>query len=104
MDVIVNVLVNVKDVLDVLVYVLVVQEIVRLLVLDIVIADVPCSGLGVLAGKCDIKNNASAEGMNELVGIQKDIAETVSLLMKSDVSFHAVIVRKIIRRTVIVTF
>ena len=49
---------------------------------DIVIADVPCSGLGVLAGKCDIKNNASAEGMNELVGIQKDIAETVSKYVK----------------------
>ncbi len=49
---------------------------------DIVIADVPCSGLGVLAGKCDIKHNASKEGMAELANIQKEIIETVSKYVK----------------------
>ncbi|MBE5929067.1 MAG: 16S rRNA (cytosine(967)-C(5))-methyltransferase RsmB [Lachnospiraceae bacterium] len=49
---------------------------------DVVIADVPCSGLGVLAGKCDIKHNASKTGMDELADIQKKIIATVSEYVK----------------------
>lgn len=45
---------------------------------DFVIADVPCSGLGVLAKKPDIKCSASAEGMKELSDIQKKITDVVS--------------------------
>lgn len=40
---------------------------------DIVIADLPCSGLGVLAGKPDIKYHATYEGCEELVKLQREI-------------------------------
>lgn len=40
---------------------------------DIVIADVPCSGLGVLSGKPDIKYHATYEGCVELAKLQREI-------------------------------
>ena len=40
---------------------------------DIVIADLPCSGLGVLSGKPDIKYHATYEGCQELAKLQKEI-------------------------------
>ena len=40
---------------------------------DIVIADLPCSGLGVLAGKPDIKYHATYEGCVELAKLQREI-------------------------------
>ncbi len=40
---------------------------------DIVIADLPCSGLGVLAGKPDIKYHATYEGCEELTKLQREI-------------------------------
>lgn len=45
---------------------------------DFVIADVPCSGLGVLAKKPDIKHNATKENIKELADIQKKIMNVVS--------------------------
>lgn len=40
---------------------------------DIVIADLPCSGLGILNKKPDIKYNASLEKCEELAALQKEI-------------------------------
>lgn len=44
---------------------------------DVVIADVPCSGLGVIGRKTDIKYNMTEESMHALEVLQKDILETV---------------------------
>lgn len=46
---------------------------------DIVIADLPCSGLGVLARKADIKYNVSESSMNELVNIQRTMLDNAAL-------------------------
>ena len=40
---------------------------------DIVIADVPCSGLGIMGKKNDIKYHISEDGMNDLVKLQREI-------------------------------
>ena len=40
---------------------------------DVVIADLPCSGLGVIGKKSDIKYNMTEEKQNTLVNIQRDI-------------------------------
>lgn len=42
---------------------------------DIVIADLPCSGLGVIGKKADLKYNASAEGIQSLIGLQRKILD-----------------------------
>ena len=42
---------------------------------DVVIMDVPCSGLGVMGKKRDIKYHASPEGLNSIVELQKRIVE-----------------------------
>ncbi len=48
---------------------------------DIVIADVPCSGLGVIGKKRDIKYNISPESIKEIISLQKQIlAMAVSYL------------------------
>lgn len=44
---------------------------------DILIADVPCSGLGVMGKKPDIKQNASKEGWQSIEELQKKIVDTV---------------------------
>ena len=51
---------------------------------DIVIADVPCSGLGVMARKPDIKLNASLDGIARLTGLQKKILENTVRYVKKD--------------------
>ncbi|MCR5330088.1 MAG: 16S rRNA (cytosine(967)-C(5))-methyltransferase RsmB [Lachnospiraceae bacterium] len=50
---------------------------------DIVIADVPCSGLGVIGRKPDIKLNASPEGIEELNILQKDILKNAVRYVKA---------------------
>ena len=40
---------------------------------DVLLLDVPCSGLGVIGKKRDIKYHATAEGYSELEGLQKEI-------------------------------
>lgn len=40
---------------------------------DIVIADLPCSGLGIIGKKSDIKYNITLESQKELVKLQRDI-------------------------------
>lgn len=42
---------------------------------DVVIMDVPCSGLGVMGKKRDIKYRMSPEGMEDIVKLQKQIVE-----------------------------
>lgn len=49
---------------------------------DIVLADVPCSGLGVIGKKRDIKYRLTKEGMEELVILQRKILSTVQSYVK----------------------
>ena len=41
---------------------------------DIVIADLPCSGLGIIGRKPDIKYNMTSEKLEELAGLQREIS------------------------------
>ena len=45
---------------------------------DVVIADVPCSGLGIIGRKNDIKYRLTEEGFENLVTLQKKILKNVS--------------------------
>lgn len=49
---------------------------------DILIADLPCSGLGVIGKKTDIKYNMTEEKQLELVKLQRDILSTVQQYVK----------------------
>lgn len=49
---------------------------------DLVIADLPCSGLGIIGRKPDIKYNASPDKLKELVEIQRNILSTVVKYLK----------------------
>lgn len=49
---------------------------------DLVIADLPCSGLGVIGKKNDIKYKTSKESIKELAELQKRILTTVSSYVK----------------------
>lgn len=44
---------------------------------DIVLADLPCSGLGIMGKKKDIKYHASKEGLSELAALQREILSIV---------------------------
>lgn len=44
---------------------------------DIVIADLPCSGLGVIGKKCDIKYKTKQEDISSLASLQKEILQVV---------------------------
>ena len=49
---------------------------------DVVIADLPCSGLGIIGKKPDIKYNVSEEGLIELSLLQRKILSTVAEYVK----------------------
>lgn len=49
---------------------------------DIVIADLPCSGLGVLGRKADLKYNASPDGIRSLISLQRQILSCAKDLVK----------------------
>ncbi len=49
---------------------------------DLVIADLPCSGLGVIGKKPDIKYNMTLESMKELAKLQKEILKVVTTYVK----------------------
>lgn len=49
---------------------------------DIIIADLPCSGLGVISKKPDIKYNADAKGLAGLASIQSDILDNAAVYVK----------------------
>lgn len=49
---------------------------------DVVLLDVPCSGLGVMGKKRDIKYRVTREGMESLVVLQREIARVCSRYVK----------------------
>lgn len=49
---------------------------------DVVLLDVPCSGLGVMGKKRDIKHRVSREGMESLNALQREIARVCSRYLK----------------------
>jgi ribosomal RNA small subunit methyltransferase B len=49
---------------------------------DVVIADVPCSGLGIIGNKSDIKHNVSKKQIFQLVEIQRKILEQACKYVK----------------------
>lgn len=49
---------------------------------DILIADLPCSGLGVLGKKTDLKYKMTKETQNDLVGLQRQILRVVQTYVK----------------------
>lgn len=51
---------------------------------DVVLADVPCSGLGVMGKKRDIKYRQSKEAMSELSALQKAIVRQAASYVKPD--------------------
>ena len=49
---------------------------------DVVIADLPCSGLGIMGRKNDIKYNVTDSSIDELAQLQRDILDVVSGYVK----------------------
>lgn len=49
---------------------------------DVVYADVPCSGLGIMGKKCDIRHRISAEQIEELVVLQREILDRACSYVK----------------------
>lgn len=49
---------------------------------DVLIADLPCSGLGVIGKKCDIKYKTTKEDIEALADIQRQILKVVSAYVK----------------------
>lgn len=49
---------------------------------DVVIADIPCSGLGIIAKKRDIKYNVTPESLKELQELQRQILNVVTQYVK----------------------
>ena len=49
---------------------------------DIVIADLPCSGLGVIGKKADLRYNSSPEGIESLICLQRKILSCVRAYVK----------------------
>lgn len=49
---------------------------------DIVIADLPCSGLGIIGKKPDIKYHVTEEGLQDLAKLQRDILTVASRYVK----------------------
>lgn len=49
---------------------------------DLVVADLPCSGLGVIGKKPDIKYNMTAEKQKALIQLQRDILKVVTKYVK----------------------
>lgn len=51
---------------------------------DIVLADLPCSGLGVLAKKTDLKYKATKEGADSLSKLQREMLKNVQAYVKDE--------------------
>ena len=51
---------------------------------DIVFCDAPCSGLGIIGKKRDIKYRLTPEAFNEVTGLQRQILDTVWRYVKKD--------------------
>ena len=52
--------------------------------MEVVIADLPCSGLGVLGKKTDLKYKMTKEMQDQLVSLQRQILSTVQTYVKED--------------------
>ena len=50
---------------------------------DIVIADLPCSGLGIMGRKPDIRYNITKEKIDDIISLQRDILKVVSHYVKT---------------------
>ena len=50
---------------------------------DIVIADLPCSGLGIMGRKPDIRYNITIEKIDDIISLQRDILKVVSRYVKT---------------------
>lgn len=61
-----------------------VQKYVKEMSFDYVIADVPCSGLGVMSHKVDLKYRINLESINEILSLQKEILESTWNLVKKN--------------------
>lgn len=51
---------------------------------DVVIADLPCSGIGIMAKKPEIRYRMGAENQKELIKLQKEILDVVHRYVKPD--------------------
>ena len=49
---------------------------------DLVLADAPCSGLGVISHKVDLKYQITLESINEIIKLQSEILESTCELVK----------------------
>ena len=49
---------------------------------DYVICDMPCSGLGVMSHKCDLKYNITHQEIDEIISLQKEILKSSYPLLK----------------------
>lgn len=49
---------------------------------DVVLADLPCSGLGIIGKKPDIKYNMTPEGLGELAALQREILQIAAQYVK----------------------
>ena len=65
---------------------------------DIVIADLPCSGLGVIGRKKDIKYKMTVEKEAELVALQREILKMQCVMSNRAEHFFTVPVRSIKRK------
>lgn len=51
---------------------------------DVIVVDAPCSGLGVMDHKVDLKYRMNVDTMNNLVGLQKEILDNLEQYVKVD--------------------
>lgn len=51
---------------------------------DYVLADMPCSGLGVMSHKCDLKCNITYDSIKEIIALQKEILDASYPLIKKN--------------------
>lgn len=54
---------------------------------DLVLADVPCSGLGVIGHKVDLKYQITLDAIKEIISLQKEIIESTCSLVKPGGSY-----------------
>lgn len=59
-----------------------VYKVVKKETFDYVICDVPCSGLGVMSHKCDLKYNISLQAIEEIIKLQREILDASYPLIK----------------------
>ena len=51
---------------------------------DYILADLPCSGMGVMGHKVDIRYNLTLSSIEEIIKLQKEILDSISDLLKID--------------------